>query len=132
MRHSAIGTLALVGLIGLGAGACGSSGGGTGPGSTFTAGEAEGGAVVAEGIGQDALTTFTDDSYDAANLPSFSAARTPGMGSPLAGALYLAGVRGRALGHLALSPAIMRGFLLSEEIWLDQELKAAAAASATA
>ncbi|MGH7532594.1 MAG: hypothetical protein ACREL4_04805 [Gemmatimonadales bacterium] len=107
MRYITMRTLAAAALAGLGAAACGSSGSNGPSGSTFSAAEAQGGAAVAQSLGEEALTTFTDGSYDAANLPSFAAA-APHAKAALAGALYAMGVRGRVLGTVAGAPILYR------------------------
>lgn len=108
MRRTTMGTLALVALAALSAGACGGSGGSGPSGSSFTAVQAQGGAEVAQELGTSALATFTDHDYGVSDLPDFTAGKSPEARSALAGALYLAGVRGRALGHLQLSPILER------------------------
>ena len=107
MRQFAMRTLALAALAGLGATACGSSGSSGPSGTTFSSAEAQGGAAIAQSLGDDALTTFSDGSYDAANLPSFAAA-APHAKAALAGALYAMGVRGRALGAVSQASPLYR------------------------
>ncbi|MGH7589914.1 MAG: hypothetical protein ACREL2_00630 [Gemmatimonadales bacterium] len=107
MRCITMRTLALTALAGLGAAACGSSGSSGPSGATFSAAAAQGGAAIAQSLGADALSTFTYGSYDASNLPSFTAAAPHAKGA-LAGALYEMGVRGRALGAVAGAPILYR------------------------
>lgn len=108
MRYFTMRTLALAALTGLGTAACGSSGGGSGPsGTTFSSAEAQGGAAIAQSLGDGALTTFSDGAYDASSLPSFAAA-APHAKAALAGALYAMGVRGRALGAVSKSAIVYR------------------------
>lgn len=107
MRYVTIRTLALAALTGLGTAACGSSGSSGPSGTTFSAAEAQGGAAIAQSLGDDALATFSDGSYDASSLPSFVAA-APHSKAALAGALYAMGVRGRALGAVSKSAVLYR------------------------
>lgn len=107
MRYVTMRTLALAALTGLGAAACGSSGSSGPSGTTFSAAEAQGGAAIAQSLGENALTTFSDGSYDAASLPSFAAA-APHAKAALAGALYAMGVRGRALGAVSQAAPLYR------------------------
>ncbi|HET7023810.1 MAG TPA: hypothetical protein VFI39_01225 [Gemmatimonadales bacterium] len=107
MRYISMRVLALTALAGLGAAACGSSGSSGPSGSTFSAAEAEGGAAVAQSLGEGALTTFTTGSYDASNLPDFVAA-APHAKDALAGALSAMGVHGRMLGTVGGAPVLYR------------------------
>lgn len=110
MRYSRIGSYALALLAGLGVAACGSSGGSSGPsgGGNLSGPEAQAGALMAQGLATSALSTFADGSPGIDNLPDFVAPPSPVGRSILAGALYFAGVRGRLLGQLQMSPVLER------------------------